>query len=56
MLRFKLFIINSCRNMDRNERIIRLLSLKAEGGYVKEEGIGNFTPDWGHWLSTTYFI
>ena len=56
MLRFKLFIINSCRNMDRNERIIRLLSLAAEGKRVQEEGIGSFNPDDGHWLGNTYFI
>jgi hypothetical protein len=30
--------------MDKKERIILLLSQAAEGFYVKEEGIGWFTP------------
>ena len=42
--------------MERKERIIRLLSLTAEGKQVKEEGIGLFSPALGHELGTTYFI
>jgi hypothetical protein len=50
------FIFYYCTNMDRKEKIIRLISRPAEGKYVREEGIGQLTSHGCHQLRTTFFI
>ncbi len=56
MFTIRIIIINSCKNMDRKEKIIRLLSQPAQGKRVKEEGIGYLSSDGYHVLGTTFFI